>query len=86
MAKRCAEGSFTVASNRRGHMYLKELAALRLKVRSFSMLDKNVWTDFLMKLEKLQETAGMHVAYAPYCPVAASVKDRGFKAFLQVSA
>ena len=39
-----------------------------------------------MKLEKLQETAGMLVAYAPYCPAAASVKDRGFKAFLQVSA
>ena len=63
MPERCADGSFTVASNQRGHMYMKELAALQLKVHSFNMLDKNVWTDFLMKLEKLQETTGMHVQW-----------------------
>ena len=65
-------------------MFLKELAAQRMKVRSFSMLDRNACSDFMMKLEKLQGKA-VHVVYTPYSPSAPDVKDRGFKAFIQVN-
>ena len=84
LAKKLANKDFDVPSNRRGFMFLKELAAQRMKVRSFSMLDRNAWTDFMMKLEKLQGTA-VHVVYTPYSPSAPDVKDRGFKAFIQVN-
>ena len=84
LAKKLANKDFDVPSNRRGFMFLKELAAQRMKVRSFSMLDRNAWTDFMMKLEKLQGIA-VHVVYTPYSPSAPDVKDSGFKAFIQVN-
>ena len=54
-----------------------------MKVRSFNMLDKNAWVDFIMKLDSLQATE-IYAKYTPYAPQHADVLQRGFKAFLQV--
>ncbi len=47
------------------------------------MLDKDAWVDFKMKLDYLQGS-NVHVRYTPYAPDCPAVRDRGFKAFLQV--
>jgi len=84
LAKKRAEASLVVPSNRRECMHLAELSALRHKLRTFNMLDDNAWTDFMLKLDRLKSSSSVEVAYTPYAPASTNPKERGFKAFMQV--
>lgn len=84
MAVRSREVCLAISANRRGFLHLKELSAIQTAVKSFNMLDKDVWVDFMMKLDTLSSSTDIHVSYTPYQPDAGNADERGFKAFLQV--
>ena len=74
-----------IPGNRRGFMHLKELHALSAKLRAFHMKDRNMWTDFMLKLEALKDSSGILLDYQSYDPEAKDPRQRGFKSFLQVT-
>ena len=74
-----------IPPHRRERLHPKELSAIQFTIKSFNMIDKDVWIDFMMKLDRLASTPGVTVEYTPYRPDAEIEEDRGFKALIQVS-
>ena len=63
MSLKCALERDKIPPNRRDCLHLKELSMIQFAIKSLNMMDKDVWVDFMMKLDCHAITPGITVEY-----------------------